>query len=187
MSAHFAIWFTGLPCSGKTTLAELLCLELEARGFYPQALDGDVLRRVLSPDLAFSRSDREEHGRRVTLLAASFLKEGRIPVVSLVSPYRSIRDFARQHLAGFVEIYTDCPLSVCEARDVKGMYRLARKGKIDRFTGISDDYEPPLNPDLVLRTDRLSPAECIRRTLDVLSKNPSLKLSRKMTQLQYFQ
>lgn len=177
MRPPFAVWLTGLPCSGKSTMAEMLCGALEERGRHAEILDGDVLRRLLSPDLAFARADREEHGRRVAARAESVMREGRVPIVSLVSPYQSMRDYARSRLSPFVEIHTDCPLGVCEARDVKGMYRLARAGRISRFTGISDPYERPASPELTLDTARFSPQKCLQKVLQYLEKDSLLQNS----------
>lgn len=164
----FTVWFTGLPCSGKTTLATSLVRALAARGIFPRLLDGDTLRRSISPDLGFSKADREMHNRRVILLALSLTAGGAPAIVSLVSPYRSMRAFARERLAPFTEIYLRCALDVCEARDVKGMYRRARKGEIAHFTGVSDVYEEPEAPELVLDTDRMEPAECLEKIIKSL-------------------
>ena len=131
----FAVWFTGLSSSGKTTLATALQKELQSLGLQVKLLDGDVLRKSVSPDLGYSREDREIHVDRVALLAASLADSGVLPVVALISPYSAMRERARHKFASFVEVYVRCPLSVCEARDVKGLYKRARKGEIDHFTG----------------------------------------------------
>lgn len=171
----FTVWLTGLPCSGKTTLAKLLCQKLEALGQAPEMLDGDDLRQSLSPDLGFTRKDREEHCRRVMGAVSSLTDEGRPVVTALVSPYRSIREEARRRLSPFVEVYLDCPLNICESRDVKGMYRLARNGQIRRFTGISDDYEPPQAAEVVLQTGRDRADDCVQKILAYLERSRAVR------------
>lgn len=171
MMPGFAVWLTGLPCSGKTTLAEALHKELQGRGWSPEVLDGDILRRTLSPDLSYSPNDRRAHVKRVTALAQSYVESGSPAIVALISPYRAMREEAKEQIQPFVEVYVNCPLDVCEARDVKGQYRRARGGEIEAFTGISSPYEEPERPDVVVDTDIMSVSSCLGRILVFLEKN----------------
>jgi adenylylsulfate kinase len=161
----FVLWFTGLPCSGKTTIANKLKEHIDNLA----VLDGDSLREWFSPK-DFSRQGRIDHNRRVAMLAR-LLMDHRVPVcVSLISPYKENRVTARQIIGDrFIEVYAKCPLEACEKRDTKGMYSKARQGLIKNFTGIDDPYEPPEKPDLVLDTEHHSAEECVRQLLDYLS------------------
>ncbi|KAF3791129.1 Adenylyl-sulfate kinase 3 [Nymphaea thermarum] len=146
------IWITGLSGSGKSTLACALSRELHARGKLTYILDGDNVRHGLNKDLSFKAEDRAENIRRVGEVAKLFADAGLICIASLISPYRSDRDACRALLpdANFIEVYMNVPLEVCEARDSKGLYKLARAGKIKGFTGIDDPYEPPLNCEIAI-------------------------------------
>ena len=148
----FCVWLTGLPSAGKTTIARELEARLRARGVRTELLDGDEVRRGLSADLGFDRKSREMHAARVTFVAKVLARNGVVPLVALISPYRSSRAQARQDIGSFVEVYVNTPLSVCETRDVKGLYRKAREGVIHDMTGVDDPYEPPLQPDIVVDT-----------------------------------
>ena len=148
------LWFTGLPSSGKSAIADRLFDILKDRGYRAERLDGDVVRQDLTRDLGFSRADREENIRRVTFVAKLLTRNEIFVLCSFVSPYREMRDRARRAVGSFLEVYVKCPLEVCIERDVKGMYRKARAGEIKEFTGVSDPYEEPLRPDLVLETDK---------------------------------
>lgn len=156
-----AVWFTGLSGSGKSTTAEQLGALLEARGRTVTQLDGDVVRLHLSRGLGFSREDRDTHVYRVGFVAAAVVRHGGIAICALVSPYRAARDQVRAMIGAdrFVEVFMATPLDVCEQRDVKGLYRRARRGELTGLTGIDDPYEPPLAPALVLETTRQSPRE----------------------------
>ena len=158
MSRAFCLWFTGLSGSGKSTTAEHVVPLLEARGRRVTVLDGDVVRTHLSKGLGFSREDRDENVRRVGFVTAEVTRHGGGVVCALVSPYRATRDEVRAMVdaaAGpgtFIEIHVDTPLEVVMARDVKGLYAASQRGEVERMTGMSDPYEPPLNPELRLRT-----------------------------------
>jgi adenylylsulfate kinase len=154
----FTVWFTGLPCSGKSTIAELVAAELRQRGRFVEMLDGDEIRTHLSADLGFSKEDRDKHIRRIGWLCKILSRNGVVAVASFVSPYREIRDLNRKEVGRFVEVFVDCPVEVCAQRDVKGMYKRAMAGEIANFTGVSDPYEEPLNPEAVVHSDR-EPAE----------------------------
>ncbi|HVV24006.1 MAG TPA: adenylyl-sulfate kinase [Pseudonocardiaceae bacterium] len=168
------VWLTGLPASGKSTVAVELERLLVAAGRPAYLLDGDNLRHGLNADLGFSAADRAENVRRVGEVARLFADAGVIAVVSLVSPYRADRELVRaaHRTAGlpFLEVYVDTPVALCEARDPKGMYARARRGEITGFTGLDDPYEPPVSPDLVLRPDAGDPAVQAAAVLALLDR-----------------
>jgi len=149
----FCIWLTGLPSAGKTTIGKELIPRLVARGWYADLLDGDEIRLGISSDLGFDRKSRETHASRVAFLSKLLARNGAIPVVTLISPYRTSRAHARATIGRFVEVYVNTPLDVCEVRDVKGLYKKARKGEIKGFTGIDDPYEAPEKPELILNAN----------------------------------
>jgi adenylylsulfate kinase len=148
------LWFTGLPCSGKSAIADVVAEKLRAQGLRAERLDGDIVRQDLTRDLGFSKADRDENIRRVTFVARLLARNGVAVLVSFISPYREMRDRARQQIQNFAEIYVKCPVEVCAKRDVKGMYQKAMRGEIKEFTGVNDPYEEPLRPELVLETDK---------------------------------
>lgn len=150
----FCLWFTGLSGAGKSTTAEILTTRLLEHGRQVTVLDGDVVRTHLSKGLGFSKEDRDTNIRRIGFVAAEIARHGGGVICAAVSPYRATRNECRAMVGSdrFIEIFVDAPLDVCEQRDVKGMYRLAREGKIKNFTGIDDPYEPPHNPELVIDT-----------------------------------
>lgn len=160
-------WLTGLPCSGKTTTALAFAEALSKRGIAVEILDGDELRRRIGGGLGFSQEDRMENVRRAVYLSGLLNKHGVTTIVSLISPYTEMRDYARSELSQFTEVYIECALDECERRDVKGMYALARQGKIASFTGVSDVYEPPVSPELTLRTDQCSVQENVSKLLEL--------------------
>ncbi|HSQ35329.1 MAG TPA: adenylyl-sulfate kinase, partial [Candidatus Binatia bacterium] len=162
------IWFTGLPCSGKTTLALKLNAELMKRGFLPEELDGDITRKYLSKGLGFSKEDRDENIRRVGFVCSLLTKHGAVTTAAFVSPYRSIRAEIREMIGNFVEVYVKCSLEKCIERDVKGMYKKAIAGEIKNFTGISDPFEEPEKPELVIESDRESEDESLQKLLNKL-------------------
>lgn len=171
----FCIWLTGLPSAGKTTIARELIPRLRGRGWPVELLDGDEVRQGLSADLGFDRRSREAHAHRVTFVAKLLARCGAIPIVALISPYRTSRASARQMIGRFVEVYVNTPLEVCQSRDVKGLYRKARAGEIKEMTGVDDPYEPPENPELVVDTLSHTPvqsAEFILRELERLGWIP---------------
>ena len=169
------IWFTGLPSSGKSTTAFTLEHELISLGYLAYALDGDNVRHGLNNNLGFSAEDREENIRRVGEVAKLFADGGVITMTSFISPYRKDRDFARKvhNDAGpcFVEVFVDTPMEICERRDPKGLYKKARIGEIKGFTGINDPYEPPLNPEIVVRTAEHPPHIITAQILSFLIRN----------------
>lgn len=162
------LWFTGLSGSGKTTVALELERQLRQKGYYVQRLDGDVVRQHLTRDLGFSKEDRDENIRRSSFVAALLTQNDIITLCCFISPYRAARKEARELIGEFVEVYVNAPLDVCESRDVKGLYARARAGEIPEFTGISDPYEPPENPEIELRTDRESLTDSVRKVIKYL-------------------
>ncbi|MGH2675338.1 MAG: adenylyl-sulfate kinase [Actinomycetota bacterium] len=159
----FAVWFTGLSGSGKSTIAELLSAELERRAVRWELLDGDVVRTNLSKGLGFSKEDRDTNILRIGWVAERLAYHGAAVLVSAISPYREIRDRVRARVPRFVEVFVSCPVEECARRDVKGLYEKAFRGEITGFTGVDDPYEPPEHPEVVVETDRMTPEECLDR------------------------
>jgi adenylylsulfate kinase len=147
------VWFTGLSGAGKTTISRIVERQLREAGYPVESLDGDIVRQNLTKGLGFSKEDRDENIRRIGFVAHLLSRNGVIVLVSAISPYREIRDEVRARVGDFVEVFVNAPLSVCEQRDVKGLYAKARRGEIRGFTGIDDPYEPPINAEVECRTD----------------------------------
>jgi adenylylsulfate kinase len=166
----FVLWLTGLSGSGKTTIALVLEEQLKAAGKRVQVLDGDEIRKGLSPEIGFSKEDRERHNRRVIFLAGMLLRHDVVSIIPLISPYREVRDEARQRLGTFVEVFVDATLDTCIKRDPKGLYKKALAGQITDMTGIQDPYEPPLDPEVVVTTDDETPAANAGKILDYLRR-----------------
>ncbi|MDF2937130.1 MAG: cysC [Paenibacillaceae bacterium] len=164
----WTIWMTGLPSSGKTTTALALAEKLAELGYAVECLDGDELRRHIGSGLGFSREDRLENVRRAVYVCSLLNRHGVNAVVSMISPYAEMRAYARGQLSRFMEVHIDCALSECERRDVKGLYAKARRGEIPLFTGVSDVYEPPEHPELILHTDHSGVEDNIRQLLEAL-------------------
>ena len=155
----FTLWFTGLSGSGKSTVSRLVYEELKKRGYKVELLDGDVVRTHLSKGLGFSKEDRDENIKRIGFVCQLLTRNDVIAITAAISPYRETRDYVRQQIGRFVEVYVNCPLEVCAARDTKGLYKKAMAGEIANFTGVSDPYEEPLNPEIVLPTHQQTPEE----------------------------
>jgi len=163
-------WFTGLPCSGKSTLGVCLHKELWKLGVPSCILDGDDVRRGLNKDLGFSKEDREENVRRIGEVAKLFRRSGLCVIASFISPYRSDRDKVRKLIEeNFIELFVNCPLEECARRDVKGMYHKAKMGEIKSFTGVSAPYEEPDNPEIVINTDEFSVEESVQKIMNYLA------------------
>jgi adenylylsulfate kinase len=160
------IWLTGLSGAGKTTIGKAIVEKLHNHNQKVSLLDGDILRQTLCKGLSFSRSDREENIRIIAGVADSLTREGNIVIVCVISPYRTQREGLKQQISPFIEVYVNAPLTVCEQRDVKGLYKKARCGEITNFTGIDDPYEPPLNPDVECKTDCEPVHECVNKILN---------------------
>jgi adenylylsulfate kinase len=167
----FTLWFTGLSGSGKTTITNLLVKELRARGSRLEVLDGDIVRENLSKGLGFSKEDRDTNIRRIAFVANLLSRNGVPVITAAISPYRAIRDEARELMDGrMIEAYVKASVEECERRDVKGLYAKARAGEIKEFTGVSDPYEPPENPELVLETESQSPEDSARQIIAYLEE-----------------
>ena len=171
MSDHggLTLWFTGLSGAGKSTIANLVEAELRERGVKVETLDGDEVRTNLSKGLGFSKEDRDTNIRRIAFVANLLSRNGVPVITAAISPYREIRDEARQLMDGrFIETYVKASVATCEARDVKGLYEKAFKGEIKEFTGVSDPYEPPLDPEIVVDTEAETPDESAGKVLAYL-------------------
>lgn len=175
------VWFTGLSGSGKSTLASAVEGRLVDAGVAAYVLDGDNVRHGLNRDLGFSAEDRTENIRRIGEVCRLFYDAGIVVLSAFISPYRADRDRVRSlHPAGgFVEVFVDTPLDVCESRDVKGLYAKARAGEIADFSGISAPYEPPTDPDLRLDTDEMGVQACVEAVLAHLGFGPDASVSPK--------
>jgi len=165
----FTLWFTGLPCSGKTAVADKVAEALRERGLKVERLDGDIVRKDLTRDLGFSKEDRNENIRRVTFVAKLLTRNGVAVLTSFISPYRELREHARQEIGNFVEVYVKCPVEVCIERDTKGMYEKAIRGEIKEFTGISDPYEEPMEPEILLESDKETLDESTNKVIQRLN------------------
>ena len=173
------LWLTGLSGSGKSTIATEVERILLDRGVHTYILDGDNVRHGLSADLGFSDEDRTENIRRIGEVTKLFIDAGIVVLTAFISPFREDRDRVRSLIGPgeFFEIYTKCPLEVCETRDPKGLYAKARTGEISDFTGIDSPYEAPLNPELVLDTGELSVEECVQRIVALLEDSGIITLN----------
>jgi adenylylsulfate kinase len=168
MSAGFTLWFTGLSGAGKSTLANMAAEELRRRGHRVEVLDGDEVRKNLSKGLGFSKEDRDTNIRRIGYVCGLLSRNGVIAISAAISPYREIRDEVRREHERFVEVYVKCTLDALVERDVKGLYKKAIAGEIKNFTGVSDPYEEPLSPELVVETHRESRVESFDRLIKAL-------------------
>ena len=173
------LWFTGLSGAGKSTLAHAVEERLYQLGCRTYVLDGDNVRHGLCGDLGFTDQDRQENIRRIAELAKLMLEAGTIALTAFISPFQSERNLARNLVphGDFIEIYCRCDLSVCEERDVKGLYKKARQGEIKHFTGISSPYEAPEKPELSIDTDKHSLEECVDQVLALLGERGIVKIA----------
>lgn len=167
------LWLTGLSGAGKTTISIEIEKVLFENKHLVYVLDGDHIRRGLNSDLGFSAEDRRENIRRIGEVAKLFGDSAYIVIVAFISPFRDDREKIKNSCQSvrFIEVFVDCPLEVCESRDTKGLYKKARRGEIPAFTGISSPYEPPLNPDIRIRTDKCNVKESVHLVLDYLNEN----------------
>ncbi len=161
----FTVWITGLSGSGKSTLAHALAPHLEQFGYYVQVLDGDEVRRRLTAGLGFSKEDRDTNVDRISFVANAISRSGGVAIACAISPYRAARDAARSEIKNFVEVYAAAPLEECIRRDVKGLYKKALAGDLQRFTGVSDPYEPPPNPEVTIPTQELTVEQSVELIL----------------------
>jgi adenylyl-sulfate kinase len=177
MHKGFTLWFTGLSGAGKSTLSEYLAAEFRRRGYKFEILDGDVVRTNLSKGLGFSKEDRDTNIRRIGFVANLLERNGVIAMTAAISPYRAIRDEVRSLHEHFVEVYVKCSLDALVERDVKGLYKKALAGEIQNFTGVSDPYEEPLNPEVVVETDRETVEESAYKILRYLESRGYISAS----------
>jgi len=166
----FTAWFTGLPCSGKSTIADATAEELRQMGLKVERLDADIIRKHLWRELGYSKEDRDENIRRAAYLAQLLTRNGIAVLTSFISPYQETRDYARKQIGSFVEIYVKCPVEICIQRDRRGMYRKALAGEIPNFTGVSDPYEEPLNPEVIIESDREPVKQSVARVIAKLKE-----------------
>jgi adenylyl-sulfate kinase len=161
----FTIWFTGLSGAGKTTVSRLVEKELRAIGYRVEVLDGDIVRENLSKGLGFSKEDRDTNIRRIGFVCELLTRNNVIAIAAAISPYRAVRDENRGKIGRFVEVYCKAPIDVLAERDVKGLYKKALAGEIKNFTGVDDPYEAPLNPDVVIESDKETPEESAAKVI----------------------
>jgi adenylylsulfate kinase len=167
----FTLWFTGLSGAGKTTISHIVEWELRDRSSRVEVLDGDIVRENLSKGLGFSKEDRDTNIRRIAFVADLLSRNGVPVITAAISPYREIREEARQLMGDrFIEVFVKASVEVCAERDVKGLYEKAFKGEIKEFTGVSDPYEPPLNPELTLDTEHESAEESASKIVALLEQ-----------------
>jgi adenylyl-sulfate kinase len=185
----YVLWFTGLSGAGKSTVARALLGQLGARGQKVELLDGDEVRANLCHDLGFSQEDRDTNIARIGYVAGKLAKHGVAVLVAAISPYREARDRVRASVPNFVEVHVAAPVAVCAERDPKGLYAKALAGELPNFTGVSDPYEPPESPELVLRTDTEPVDETVAAVLGWLERRgltPSLQASGAPGQASYW-
>jgi adenylylsulfate kinase len=171
----FTLWFTGLPCSGKSTLARRAQEIILERGMYAELLDGDEVRQNLSKGLGFSKEDRDTNILRIGYVCRLLSRNGVVAIAAAISPYRSIRETNRKSIDRYVEVFVKAPVDALIDRDLKGMYKKAIAGEIKNFTGISDPYEEPLNPEILVETDKETIDESVSkiiRTLELMGLIP---------------
>ncbi len=171
----FTLWFTGLPSSGKSTLARQVEEILLERGMNVEVLDGDEVRENLSKGLGFSKEDRDINIRRIGFVAKLLSRNGAVAITAAISPYREVRDEMRRAIGRFVEVYVQCPIEVLTERDVKGLYKKALAGEIKHFTGVDDPYEAPAKAEIVIESDKESVEESVAKiitTLEVMEYIP---------------
>lgn len=172
----FILWFTGFSGSGKSTLAHTIAPLLQERGVKVEVLDGDEVRENLSKGLGFSKEDRDINVRRIGFVANLLARNGVCAITAAISPYKPVRDECRaRSQAPFIEVFVDAPLEVAESRDVKGLYKKARAGIIKQFTGVSDPYEVPTNPEVVVKTATETVEQSVQKVLDYLRRRELVK------------
>lgn len=164
------VWFTGLSGAGKTTISQLVAEKLQARNVRHHLLDGDEVRAHLTKDLGFSKADRFTNIERVAYVANLLTQHDLIVLASFITPYQNMRDYCRKTIRSYVEVYVKCSLEECIRRDVKGMYQRALKREINHFTGISDPFETPLAPELILHSDKVSAETCANQVITFLEQ-----------------
>ena len=170
MRNSFTIWLTGKPSAGKTTAAQLLAERFREAGAKVEVLDGDAMRTHLCKDLGFTKEDRDENIRRIGFVCELLSSHGIIAIAACVSPYRAARAEVRARIPNFVEVYVECPVEVLVERDTKGLYKKALAGQVLHFTGISDPYEPPLDPEITIHSSKETPEQSVERIWETLTR-----------------
>jgi adenylyl-sulfate kinase len=163
MHKGFTLWFTGMSGAGKSTISGIIEKRLRAIGARVEVLDGDEVRTHLSKGLGFSKEDRDTNIRRIGFVCQLLSRNGVIAISAAISPYRQVREELRARIPEFVEVYVECPVEVLAERDVKGLYKRALAGEIPHFTGVTDPYEPPANPDVVVNSSKETPEESVEK------------------------
>ena len=169
----FTLWFTGLSGAGKSTLSVMAADELRRRGLNAEILDGDEVRTNLSKGLGFSKEDRDTNIKRIGYVCKLLTRNGVVAISAAISPYKAVRDYNRAQIGHFVEIYVRCSIEALTKRDVKGLYKKARSGELKQFTGISDPYEHPLQPEVVCATYESTPDACANQVLEMIHAYPA--------------
>ena len=170
MHKGFTLWFTGMSGAGKSTISAILLERLRQHGAKVEVLDGDEVRTHLSKGLGFSKEDRDTNIRRIGWVCELLTRNGVVAIAAAISPYRAVRDEVRSRIGNFVEVYVECPIDVLAERDVKGLYKKALAGEIAQFTGLTDPYEPPLEPEVVVNSSRETPEESADRIWGTLER-----------------
>lgn len=163
MHKGFTLWFTGMSGAGKSTISERIYARLKENGAKVELLDGDIVRTNLSKGLGFSKEDRDTNVRRIGFVCELLSRNGVIAMVAAISPYREVREEVRDRIGNFVEVHVHCPIEVLAERDVKGLYKKALAGEIPEFTGVSDPYEPPVNPEISIDSSKEQVDDSVER------------------------
>lgn len=170
MSTAYTLWFTGLSGSGKSTLSERVAVELRKRGQKVEVLDGDEVRTHLSKGLSFSKEDRDINIKRIGYVCHLLTRNGIWAISAAISPYREAREFNRSLIGNFIEIYVECSINKLAERDVKGLYKKALAGEVKNFTGVSDPYEPPLQADITVNSEKETIEQSVGKILSFLEQ-----------------
>ena len=171
MHQGVTLWFTGLSGAGKSTLANLVAAELRRRGVRVEILDGDEVRTNLSKGLGFSKEDRDTNIKRIGYVCKLLTRNGVAAISAAISPYKEVRDYNRQQIGHFIEVYVKCSIEELTRRDVKGLYKKALAGELPNFTGVSDPYEAPTSPEITVDSERQAVQESLQAILDYLSRH----------------
>ena len=171
MNKGVTVWFTGLSGAGKTTISRAIEQKLKEYNVRVEVLDGDLVRESLTSDLGFSKEDRQRNIERVSFVSKLLARNDVLVLASFITPYQYMRDYARKEIGTFIEVYVKCSLEECIRRDAKGLYKKALAGEIDGFTGISDIFEVPPSPDLILDTEQEKIEECAQKVLNFLHQH----------------
>jgi adenylyl-sulfate kinase len=178
MHKGFTLWFTGLSGAGKSTISAIIEKRLRDAGARVEVLDGDVVRTNLSKGLGFSKEDRDENIRRIGFVCELLSRNGVIAIAAAISPYRAVREEIRARIGNFIEVFVDCPLEVLATRDVKGLYRKAMAGEIGQFTGVSDPYEAPANPEVRVDSSTETPEQSADKIWSALEQRGLIAFDR---------